>query len=227
MSSRKEEKERRRQERLEQEQLLAQQGRRRRLYGIVAASVLAGATLVVIAVVVAAGGGDSGGNGTSESKLPPAVDPPAQKIDGLPEAAKAADCRLSNPPIEGRQHVEETPKYGTNPPTSGNHNPQPAADGAYSKAPPITQLVHALEHGRVEYQFDPSIGKRRIGQLRGLYDEDPYHAILTPNTTRMPFEMAAVAWGHFAGCKKFSNASFDALRAFKTRYQDKGPEFVP
>jgi hypothetical protein len=225
MASRKEEKERRRQERLAQERALEQEARRRRVFGIAAAAVLVAAALVVVVVVVASGGGSSSG-GSGEKDLPPAVDPPAQKISSLPEAAKAANCKLSNPPIEGRQHVLGKVKYGTNPPTSGNHNPLPANDGAYGKAPGITHLVHALEHGRVEYQFDPSIGKRRIGQLRGLFDEDPYHAILTPNNTKMPYEVAGVAWGHLLGCKRISNQTFDALRAFKVRYQDKGPEFV-
>jgi hypothetical protein len=118
-------------------------------------------------------------------------------------------------------------KYHTNPPSSGNHYPVPTPDGAYGKAPPATHLVHALEHGRIEIQWAPSTPKRRIAQIKGLFDEDTYHMIITPNPTKMPFKVAAVAWGHIAGCKRFTDETFDVFRAFKERYTDKGPEFIP
>jgi hypothetical protein len=43
----------------------------------------------------------------------------------------------------------------------------------------------------------------------------------------MPFQVAATAWGHLAGCKRFTDKTFDVLRAFRERYLDKGPELVP
>jgi uncharacterized protein DUF3105 len=229
MASRKEEKERRRQERLAAEREAAEQAKRRRTYGIFAGGVLVVATLVVITVVVAAGGGggDGGSKGGNEAGLPAAIEPPPEKIRDLNEAAKAAKCKLANPPIAGREHTTKPVKYATNPPTSGNHNPIPTPDGAYGKAPGITHLVHSLEHGRVEYEFLPSTPKRRIAQLRGLFDADPYHTILTPNPTKMPYQAAVVAWGHLAGCKRVNDQTFDVFRAFKARYVDKGPEFVP
>jgi hypothetical protein len=223
MASRKEEKERRRQERVAQERELAEQERRRRLYAIVTGGALAVAAVAAIVVVIVASGGD----GSSEGSSVEGITPPPQRVDNLAEAARAADCRLSNPPIEGREHVPETPKYKTNPATSGNHNPVPADDGAYDKATNITNLLHSLEHGRVVYQYDPSIPSRRIKQLKGLFDQDPYHTIFTPNGTKMPYQVAATAWGHLAGCKRVSDESFDVLRAFRDRYLDKGPEFVP
>jgi uncharacterized protein DUF3105 len=227
MASRKDEKERRRQERLAQQKALDEQARRRRLYSFVAGGGLVLAALVAIVVVVAAGGGGGGGGGDKLDVK--AVDPPPQRQTDLVQAAKAADCKLLNPPIEGRTHTTEKVKYKTNPPSSGNHNPIPAADGAYGTAPPTEKLVHELEHGRIILQYDPKkVSTRRIGELKGLFEEDSYHLVLTPNATGMPYAVAAAAWGHIAGCKKFTDASsFDVLRAFRERYQDKGPEFVP
>jgi hypothetical protein len=225
MASRKEEKERRRQERLEQEQRLHAEERRRRLYAIVGGGALALAAIVAIVVVVAAGGG--GGGEKASSLSVPKVEAPPEQTSNLIAAAKAAGCVLKNPPIEGRTHVTTPVKYGTNPPSSGNHYPVPEPDGEYGTAPPVTHLVHDLEHGRIIIQWAPSVSQRRIGQLRSLFDEDPYHLILTPNTTKMPYKVAATAWGHIAGCKKFTDKTFDVFRAFKTRYVDKGPEFVP
>jgi hypothetical protein len=226
MASRKEEKERRRQERLEREKALREEERRRRLYAIVGGGGLVLAAIAAIVVVVAAGGGGNGGGGGSSLDVPEAP-PPREKTSNLVRAASAAGCRLSNPPIEGRNHVTSAVKYKTNPPTSGNHDPIPASDGEYGKAPKVGNLVHSLEHGRVIIQWDRSVSRRRIGQLRGLYDEDPYHLILAPNTTKMPYEVAITAWGHSAGCKRFTDEAFDVFRAFKTRYVDKAPEFVP
>jgi hypothetical protein len=229
MASRKEEKEKRRAERLEREQAAREQERRRRTYGIIAGSVLVGAAIVAVVIAVAAGGGGGGDSGAAGSKKldVAAVPPPAEKTSDLVQAAKAAKCTLSNPPIEGREHVTKPVKYKTNPPSSGPHNPIPTPDGAYAVAPAKEHLVHALEHGRIEIQFRNSIPKRRIAQLKGLFDDDPYHLILTPNPTNMPYQLAVVAWGHIAGCKRITDQSFDVIRAFAQRYVDKGPEFVP
>jgi Protein of unknown function (DUF3105) len=224
MASRREEKERRRQERLERERQLQAQERRRRLYAIVVGGALVVAAVAAI-VLVAASGGDGGSS--DSSGLPAATDPPPEQTRNLVRAAAAADCTLRNPPIEGRAHTDKPVEYKTNPPTSGNHNPQPAADGQYGKDPGTMHLVHSLEHGRVIIQWAPTVPRRRIAQLRGLFDEDPYHLILTPNGTKMPYEVAITAWGHSAGCKKFTDEAFDVFRDFKTRYVDKAPEFVP
>jgi hypothetical protein len=43
----------------------------------------------------------------------------------------------------------------------------------------------------------------------------------------MDYEIAAGAWGHLIGCKKVTDKTYDALRAFRDRYRDQGPEQVP
>jgi hypothetical protein len=225
MASRREEKDRRRQERLERERAQKAQEQRRRLYAIVVGGGLLVAAIAAIVIVASSGGG--GGGSANSSGLPAAIDAPPEKTNNLVRAAAAARCKLSNPPIEGRTHTTDPVKYKTNPPSSGNHYPVPEPEGEYGKAPPVTHLVHDLEHGRIIIQWAPSTPKRRIAQLRGLFGEDSYHLILTPNTTKMPYQVAATAWGHIAGCKRFDDKVFDVFRAFKTRYVDKGPEFVP
>ena len=49
--------------------------------------------------------------------------------------------------------------------------------------------------------------------------------VLFPNR-RMPYEVAVTAWGHLLGCKKVNDKTFDAIRAFRDRYRDQGPEQV-
>jgi hypothetical protein len=233
MTSRKAEKEQRRQQRLQWEREQAEQARRRRLYSIVAGGILVIAAAAAIIVAVVAGGG--GGSSASADSLGgkkltvAATNPPPQQGTDLFETAKKAKCTLTNPPIEGRTHLEPDapiPKYKTNPPSSGNHDPVPAVDGAYSKAPGVKHTIHSLEHGRVEVQWR-GISSKQISQLKGLFDEDPYHMLYFPNQTRMKGQLAVVAWGHIALCKRMTDDDFDVIRAFTTRYRDKGPEFVP
>jgi hypothetical protein len=50
--------------------------------------------------------------------------------------------------------------------------------------------------------------------------------VLLPND-KMSYEVAATAWGHLIGFDKVTDETFDALRAFRDRYRDQGPEQVP
>ena len=226
MASRREEKERRRQERLARERAQLEDARKRRIYSIVAGGVLVVAAAVAIVLAVSAGGGGGSGSDAAfgfSKTAKNASTPPPQKIGDLTAAAKAANCTLLNPPIEGRTHVTGKVKYHTNPPTSGNHYPIPQPDGVYTKTPPFTHLVHTLEHGRIEMQYAPSLAPKRIAQLGGLYNEEKSYTVLFPNAS-MPYKVAVTAWGHLAGCKKVSDATFDVIRAFKRRYLGAAPE---
>ncbi len=226
MASRKEQKERLKAERLAREHAAAAEARRKRLIGRGVGGVLVVAAAAAIVVVVAAGGGGGGGSG-QESNFPTGGSVPAQRIDNLPAAAKAAGCQSKDYPDYGSQHVTEPVTYKTNPPTSGPHNPTPAHDGAYTEAPASENLLHAMEHGRVIYWFKPNASVKEEADLKTFFDEDSERVILTPNETGMPFAVAATGWTHLLGCPRTSPKVFDALRAFKSRYRDKGPEYVP
>ena len=158
MASREEEKRRRREEREAAEQAAAAAAARKKRLGMVTAAVLglAAVAAIVVGALTLAGGDDkdepkgSGSNG-------PAVPIPARKISDLEAAAKAAGCELKDPPNEGPTHVQEKVTYKSNPPTSGNHYPEAAADGIYDAGnePAIENLVHTLEHGRIDFQYKP------------------------------------------------------------------------
>lgn len=226
MASRKEEKERLRAERLARESAAQAAQRRKRLVGYGAGAVLAAAAVAAIVVAIGAGLGDGDGASASASEFPAGSVPPAEEAD-LEVAARQARCELSEDPEEGNTHVEELPDYRANPPSSGDHFAVPAEDGAYTDPPEVGSLIHSLEHGRVIIQFDPPAPDSVKGDLKALYDEDPYHVILVPNATEMPFEVAATAWTRTLGCEEMAPRVFDALRAFRDEFRDAGPEFVP
>jgi hypothetical protein len=238
MAHRQEEKEQRRRERLEREEADRRAAARRRRLQYVFGGLLAVAAVGGIVAVLALGvlGGDDGG-GPGEPKdvssAASTVELPEQKIGDLKAAAKAAGCKLENPEIEGSTHETKEFKasdYKTNPPTSGNHNPDWYEDGIYAPGdvPKLGMQVHTLEHGRVDVQYKEGTSPGDVAKLEAfLAETDGYHMLLYQNTTGMDAAVAATAWGHSLTCAQMSDATFDALRTFRTSYIDKGPEAVP
>ena len=223
MSSRKDEKERLRQEREQREAAAAAKAKRARLLQMIGGVVVACAIIAGVAVAVSS----SGGGGDDD------VDDAAMKA-----AAQAAGCVYRAFPDEGQDHVTgklTTADFKTNPPTSGAHNPEPAPDGSYiaGNEPEIANWVHTLEHGRIVLQYRPGVDKAVVTALEGLFKEDlagsgsGYHSVLMRNNSKMPFQVAAVAWRHFMACREFTPKSVEALRAFRTELVDKAPEKLP
>jgi Protein of unknown function (DUF3105) len=232
MSSRQEEKERRKREREEREaaeRAKASRGKRMQIvFGVVLVVVLlAGGTALALTL----GGGDD--SGTSDVPAGSAKIPAQQEGD-LKKAAAAAGCKLVDAPNEGSGHEEKTFKpsdYKQNPPTSGNHFPEWYQDGIYGPGdtPELGKTVHTLEHGRIDIQYKPGTPATTVAQLETLYNEmdGGHHLLLFQNETKMPFAVAATAWDHQLGCPTMNDKVFDAIRAFRTEYIDKGPEIVP
>jgi len=228
MASRKEERERLRQARLEREQEQAGSQKRKLMIGYIVAGVVGLAVVVGIVVVVAGGGGSAGAahiNQESGSTNGVAVDDregttvAAVRVSDLKTAAKQAGCTLKlGLADEGHTHVspETTVRYRTSPPTSGNHVEPPfqQADGAYSEMPNTIDIVHSLEHGRVQFQYSPDLPEADQLALKGLYDSMYGGTLLFPNS-EMPYAVAATAWTKLIGCPEYRGAiTLDALRDF-------------
>jgi hypothetical protein len=229
----------------------AQSAQHRRLMaGYIVAGALTLAVVVGLVIVLASGSDDGGGGGNGgdacdeahfdlqsgythgyEPDCREGTPPPELQQGDLQAAAKAANCELKlNLPEEGNTHItneNQIPDYKTNPPTSGNHNPQQLADGAYSEMPQDWYFVHSLEHGRIEIQYSPHLPEEDQLALKGVFDEDPGGMLMFPNAD-MPYEVAATAWTQLMGCKTYEgNATLDAIRDFRDIYRGQGPEAIP
>jgi len=237
VSHRQEEKQRRREERLAREQAeKARAARRQRLQlalGGVAGLAAIAVVVLLVSGTLAGGSGDDDGSG---SRPEPAsnITLPEQQTGDLDQAAEAAGCKLANPKIEGAQHENRTftaGDYKTNPPTSGNHFPEWYQDGVYEPGdvPELGKLVHTLEHGRINVQYKPGTSSETVAQLEALLAEqsDGYHMLLYENTTNMDAQVAATTWGHSLTCPEMNDKVFDAIRTFRAKYIDQGPEDVP
>lgn len=238
MASRKEQKEALRREREAREQAAREAEHRRRLIGYAAG---AGLVLVAIIAVVAllAGGGSGGSKAKAADVFPTGGSVPARKIQNLSRAAAAAGCKLQSVRATARMHTTnpaEGVRYSTNPPTSGRHYQIPADDGVYSKAPTDTQLVHPLEHGRVDIWVRPSAPNGARKTVRAIFDKEQGYQLLLVPRPNMPYELAATAWnrdpqpngtGRLLGCPRVTPAAYDALRAFIDEHRGNGPEAIP
>ena len=238
MADRREQKEALRAKRLERERAEAASKRRRRLVVyVVAAVVLLGAAGGAAALTL--GGGGEGG-ATAEAGGLPDGEVPARRETNLQAAVEAAGCTLTRARAKGDgQHVEGKVDYDSTPPHSGPHNLVPAEDGAYAESPAKENLVHSLEHGRIVIQFKPDSSDEVQGALNALFEEDPVHMLLVPDSTGMKYAVAATAWtdadgtgpepsyGRLLGCPTVEPAVYDAIRAFRDSFRDRGPEYVP
>jgi hypothetical protein len=244
MASRKEEKERLREIREQAEKREASEQRRKLILGYAVAGVLAAAVVVGIVLVVI-GSSESGASGNAHIVAGPPgstttmnLDPderegtktkagPMAEADKLTQAARAAKCVLRNPPEEGNTHLlpsQNTPKYKSDPPTSGNHDPVPLSNGVYSSPlPSFRNALHTLEHGRVGILYQPDLPDPDQLVLKGVVDEDFRDMVMSP-WERMEWEVAAVAWGHYLGCRSYNDDVPDAIRAFRDTYRGQGPE---
>ena len=244
MATRKDEKARLRAARVEAEQREAQAARTRLMLGYGIAGVLTAAVLAGVVIVVLSGGGGSGGdtpaaahidtatgsiNGVEPDSRDGTAPPTVHNLD-LENAAEDAGCTLRlNLPDEGNSHLKPgapPPDYHTNPPTSGNHvtTPFQQADGAYAKRPELIEIVHSLEHGRIEVQYAPDLPEADQLALKGVFDDSPSGMLLFPNPD-MPYEVAATAWTQLLGCKRYEGAkTLDAIRDFRDQFRGRGPE---
>jgi hypothetical protein len=227
------ERERLRQERIAAEEGAEKSGRNRMIVGY---AVVSTAVLVVAVVVflLVSGGGDSSASGdahinanqqmgNSNGVQPDdraGIAPAPTKVFDLDEAAKQAGCDVQlKLEDEGKEHLPPNspePNYKTNPPTSGDHvePPYQQADGAYSEEPKPLDIVHSLEHGRLEIQYSPDLPEKAQLELKGLYDTMYGATLLFPND-EMPYEVAATTWTNLLGCDTYKGAiTLDAIRAF-------------
>jgi hypothetical protein len=236
MSSRQEEKERRRREREELERRAQQASARRKRLTLVGVVVAAVAAVAVIGFVVVGGGDGSDGGGDGDGPKDAAGEvakAPTQDVGNLEVAAEAAGCKVTRHRETGSEHTPEPVEYQTNPPTSGDHDPTPSQTGEYEadNPPDVEQSVHALEHGRILLQYKPGSPPDRIAQLRGRRNEEVkgskgYKTLLFQNQTGMTHAVAATAWTRSVTCPEWNDQVFDALRAFREDFVDKGPEFL-
>jgi hypothetical protein len=127
---------------------------------------------------------------------------------------------------EGQDHVDTTPQYGTNPPTSGPHLQTPSSGGFFDEDSPVEPgaLVHNLEHGQIVFWYDPEAPQTTIDAIEAVVDEQPEALLAVPwPDIESPYQFAMTAWTRSQHCRQVSE---DVVNAFRAEFQGKGPEPV-
>jgi hypothetical protein len=227
-----------------------QPGRRALGYAVAGGAILLALVTIVAALASLDGGGsegaapstgaDTGGRDRVHDLLPEDGSfPRPQRVGSVQEGARAGGCELESFKAGSNLHIEspdQSVRYRSDPPTSGRHHPVPADDAAYAISPDVRRIVHTLEHGRVVIWFDRDLPREARASLKAFYTDDSHHVLLVPDTTDMPYAVAATAWnrdpgrygtGRLLGCRDYGGDTFTALAAFRDRHRDRGPELVP
>ena len=185
-------------------------------------AIVAGIVGVVIALgVVAAALGFMGGGGAT-------TDTPA-----LRTALQNAGCTLQvAPALEGVHSITDpsktSPKWNTDPPTSGPHYGVAAVFGIYEEPVELARVVHNLEHGGVYILYGKDVPESTVDQLRSFYEAHKTGTIMAP-LDRLGDKFALGAWvvdgdthsGFLAKCASFDE---NAVATFFRTLQFRGPE---
>lgn len=191
--------------------------RRRKTMAIVAG--VAG-LLLGFGVVAAATGMLSGSGSTTDTA-------------GLRTTMQNAGCTFQvAPALEGVHSVSDpggtSPKWNTDPPTSGPHYAIAAIFGLYEDEIEMARLVHNLEHGGIYILYGKDVPEATVEQLRGFYEDHKTGTIMAP-LDRLGDKFAVGAWvvdgdtnnGFLAKCATFDE---NAMGTFFRSLQFRGPE---
>jgi hypothetical protein len=127
--------------------------------------------------------------------------------------------------------------YPSVPPTSGPHDPSPLRFGVYTSPPPLSQVLHSLEHGAVAIWYDPAAPPAEIQRLQDFYERTDAavgasKVIVAPfdypdqgDAGRLPdgTQMALAAWHRLRTCSSPDLAvAFDFTARLATAPNDAG-----
>ncbi len=157
---------------------------------------------------------------------------------GQAGAGGACGLQVGQFPLEPSPHVEQCLplKFGTNPPSSGNHYGVWAAFKTYDKPIPRGFWVHSMEHGAVVLLYNcPEGCAGEVAELQGMIDAFPADPLCTDPSwpqkrlilvedPALDVKFAAAAWGATLRSSCLDEATKEALDAFMLNNYAKAPE---
>jgi uncharacterized protein DUF3105 len=126
---------------------------------------------------------------------------------------------------QGRTHLNPGQSYdygGSNPPSSGPHDPEPMPPGIYDNPIPETREVHSLEHGYIIIHYN-AIPADAVQQLASIAQQDRRKIIVAPFPS-MSYKISLTAWDHLQTC---DGVDEQVIKSFIAEFRDQGPEQTP
>jgi hypothetical protein len=135
---------------------------------------------------------------------------------------------LQREPCQSERHVAETVavQYATDPPTSGDHYPQPLPAGCYAGPQQAERLVHSLEHGNVVIYYNKALlDPVALDMVQGLCQryKGSWDGVLTVPRDEMAEALILTAWEHSLRLPAFDA---DRLSQFVDLFRGRGPERI-
>jgi hypothetical protein len=136
------------------------------------------------------------------------------------------DAGIETFPNEGDTHlpVGTVIVYNTDPPTSGNHYPDPQLGGYYTSPIAAAFLVHSMEHGGVIIYYDASIvAPSDLTQLQNLAAQHPgdFSQVVVVPRSDPTYPLILTAWTHRLRLTQYDQTRIDG---FITLFLGQGPE---
>ena len=135
-------------------------------------------------------------------------------------AAKSAGCTVQDFKHDGGgTHLkpgDPPPKYDSDPPTHGEHDPTPALWGIYDSPVDETKLVHNLEHAGLVIQYGPKVPADQVQSLTDAVNQSHDFTILAPYPA-LGNHIAFAVWTHLANCTSFSSDVLAHYQAYRNK----------
>lgn len=184
-----------------------------------------------LALIVPACGSGSGSGPSSRPAPAPVVAPPPNPPPPPPPPPPPAPVppAVETFPVEGSTHVPvgTVVVYGTDPPTSGNHYPEPAQGGYYDFPIEAGFLVHSLEHGGIVLYYNPAtVTDAQKASLLALAQAHPgvFSQVVCVPRDDPTYPIILTAWTRRLRLQTYDQALIDEFVAL---YLDQGPEHAP
>lgn len=168
------------------------------------------AMLILPAILIPACGGGSGGGESSQ----------------VSSSVSFTDPDIETFPDEGNAHVPvgTVVDYHTDPPTSGDHYPDPQPGGFYKNPVAAGFLVHSLEHGGVViYIDDAHLSGAEVKAFQELAKDHPgaFAQVVVVPRTDATYPVILTAWTHRLRLTAYDQTRIDG---FLTLFLGNGPE---
>ena len=149
---------------------------------------------------------------------------------GGPSGQKQQNAVFSDPdietfPNEGQEHVPvgTVVVYGTDPPTSGPHYPDPQDGGFFDHEIASGYLVHSMEHGGVIIYYSPAVTNDQKHELQHLAEahRGTFDQVVCVPRNDPTYPIILTAWTHRLRLTEYDQARIDG---FVTLFLGHGPE---
>lgn len=129
---------------------------------------------------------------------------------------KAGDCTAKLFGTDkGGDHIQANekalPKWDSDPPTHGKHDPVWSIWGSYDQEIAQEKLVHNLEHAGLVIQYGPKVPAGELTKLKDAIASDHEWIVIAPYS-KLGDRIAYESWTRLTTCKRFNG---DVLTHFK------------